>query len=93
MLARKPSYNYVLLGLVLFVFPVILLILLTKKLLKKRRADKQEAEAGYKLEPWHQAAAGQQQSGPTVPTVATHATGPYPPRADLGPQQNAREYV
>ena len=88
-MAYKTTYNYALLGLVLFIFPAIILILLTKKLLRKRWDKTKGVSTGYDLEPWHQAAAGQQVPAPGVsqPTVA------YPPRVELGPQQNTREYV
>lgn len=88
-MGQKPKYNYVLLGLVLFVFPAILIILMTKKFLSQRWKKNDKVVNGYNMEPWHQGTT-EQQSGPTV---GTHTVGPYPPRADLGPPQSARQYV
>lgn len=57
-LAGSPQYNYVLAGLVLFVFPVMVLILLTKKFVQKRwkktQAGAGDQQGGYKMEPWRQ---------------------------------------
>ncbi|KAI1085224.1 putative iron reductase domain protein [Whalleya microplaca] len=114
-LAQAPHYNYVLAGLVLIIFPGILIILLTKKFLSKHwKKDKNAGDepSGYNLEPWRQPDA-QAGYGPTItitgPPQPTHpgqnasmpAMGSYAPYqssrgargVDLGPKQNAREYV
>ncbi|KAI1499872.1 hypothetical protein F5X99DRAFT_388496 [Biscogniauxia marginata] len=91
-LALSPDYNYVLAGLVLFIFPGFVLIIVTKNLIrkywKKSKEVSDEPANGYDMEPWRQtqppkpvyAGAGQQSRNVGRPT-------------DLGPQQNAREYV
>ncbi|KAI1487859.1 hypothetical protein F5X96DRAFT_647977 [Biscogniauxia mediterranea] len=91
-LALSPDYNYVLAGLVLFIFPGFALIIVTKNLIRKYWKKGKEASGepanGYDMEPWKQpqppkpmyAGAGQQSRDAGRP-------------AGLGVQQNAQEYV
>ncbi|KAK6085026.1 hypothetical protein SCUP234_03209 [Seiridium cupressi] len=56
--AQSPQYNWVLAGLVIFIFPVMALILFTKKFVQKRwkktKAAPGEEQGGYDMEPWRQ---------------------------------------
>ncbi|KAI1657188.1 putative iron reductase domain protein [Daldinia decipiens] len=105
-LAQASQYNYVLAGLILFLFPAMILILVTKKFIQKRWNKSKNEPTGYNMEPWNQqngqagqgngAANTQQPMGQnaSIPSMSTyaphHAQGM---KADLGPQQNTREYV
>ncbi|RYP09894.1 hypothetical protein DL764_001028 [Monosporascus ibericus] len=101
-LAGSPKNNYVLMGIVLFVFPVIVLVLVTKRLLKKKYGKNKEGSSeggGYDLEPWRRPGATEAY---TVTATTVEYNGPsggmpanssYPPKSDMGPQQNAREIV
>ncbi|KAI1868841.1 hypothetical protein JX265_006820 [Neoarthrinium moseri] len=79
-LAQSPQYYWILAGLVIFIFPVIALILLTKKLICKRW-DRSKAAAGeqggFDLEPWRQTEAqrghGQQTAAPAGDYAPTQA--------------------
>ncbi|KAL7623436.1 hypothetical protein AAE478_007118 [Parahypoxylon ruwenzoriense] len=56
-LAQASQYNYVLAGLILFLFPAMILILVTKKFIQKRWNKNKEASSepsGYNMEPWRQ---------------------------------------
>ncbi|KAK9801578.1 hypothetical protein SCARD494_00630 [Seiridium cardinale] len=56
--AQSPQYNWVIAGLVIFIFPVMALILFTKKFIQKRwkktKAAPGEEQGGYDMEPWRQ---------------------------------------
>ncbi|KAK8073566.1 hypothetical protein PG994_004465 [Apiospora phragmitis] len=60
-LAQSSYWNLILGGLVIFVFPVILLILVTKHFISKRWNKKDPKEgSGFDMEPWRQTAETQQ---------------------------------
>ncbi|KAI2624861.1 putative iron reductase domain protein [Hypoxylon sp. NC1633] len=105
-LALSSQYNYVLTGLVLFIFPGMILVMLMKRFIQRRWNQRKGAAAepnGYNMEPWQQsqsqatynatAPAGQNASMPGMSSYAP----PYQPQgvkaAELGPKQNTREYV
>ncbi|KAI5859766.1 putative iron reductase domain protein [Durotheca rogersii] len=98
-LAQASQYSYVLAGLILFVFPALILVLVTKKFIQKRwsRSKGSPSEAaGYAMEPWQppagaQGLPGQNASLPPSSSYRPHHTPAA--RPDLSPQQNAREYV
>ncbi|CAJ2503233.1 Uu.00g106270.m01.CDS01 [Anthostomella pinea] len=110
-LALSTGYDYVLAGLVLVVFPIMVILIITKKFIQKRWKKSKESSVsdepnGYNMQPW-QGGEGQGQGqgqgqtihihgGRAVETLGVPAPA-YQPRstgaADLGPQQNAREYV
>ncbi|KAI1389421.1 putative iron reductase domain protein [Hypoxylon trugodes] len=102
-LAQSSQFNYVLAGLVLFIFPGMLLILVVKRFLQKRWEKRKNQPNGYDLEPWlqtnNQAGNGSAQEIPgqnaSIPGMASYA--PYQANGmktvDLGPPQNTREYV
>ncbi|RYP71117.1 hypothetical protein DL771_005051 [Monosporascus sp. 5C6A] len=101
-LAGSPKNNYVLMGIVLFVFPVIVLVLVTKRLLQKKYGKNKEDSSeggGYDLEPWRRTGATEAYTvtGTTVeyngPGGGMPAKGSYPPKPDMEPQQNTREIV
>ncbi|KAI1344675.1 hypothetical protein F5Y15DRAFT_363086 [Xylariaceae sp. FL0016] len=101
-LALSPGYDYVLAGLVLFIAPAIVLLLITKKFIQKWWAkSKEERPNGYDMEPWqHGEGQAQGQSvGARGVTIAESGQGPAPTyqpghrKMDLGPQQSVREYV
>ncbi|KAI0108240.1 putative iron reductase domain protein [Daldinia grandis] len=102
-LAQASQYNYVLAGLVLFLFPAMILVLVMKKYIQKRWSKSKNEPAGYNMEPWNQqsdqagqgnGAANTQQQNASIPSMSTytpyHAQGM---KAGLEPQQNTREYV
>ncbi|KAI0007435.1 putative iron reductase domain protein [Xylariaceae sp. FL0662B] len=114
-LAQSPHYNYVLAGLVLFVFPGMAIIFFTKRCIQKRWKKSKEASDepnGYRMEPWRQpnvrpgygptiTITAPSQKSPTIQSGRVPAMGSYAPYqssqggrgADLGPQQNVKEYV
>ncbi|RYP62397.1 hypothetical protein DL770_009596 [Monosporascus sp. CRB-9-2] len=101
-LAGSPENNYVLMGIVLFVFPVIVLVLVTKRLLQKKYGKDKEGSSeggGYDLEPWRRPGATEASTAAATtveyngPSGGMPATGSYPPKSDMGPQQNTREIV
>ncbi|KAK8024321.1 hypothetical protein PG993_012387 [Apiospora rasikravindrae] len=64
-LAQSSHWNLILGGLVIFVFPVIALILVTKHFISKRwnshyEGNKEGAGGGFDMEPWRQTAETQQ---------------------------------
>ncbi|KAF7534680.1 hypothetical protein G7054_g5991 [Neopestalotiopsis clavispora] len=75
--AQSPQYNWVLAGLVIFLFPAMALILFTKRCLSKRwKQTKAEPgqdgqTGGYNMEPW--------QPGTQQTTTTTTVNGPPPP--------------
>lgn len=88
-LALNPHYNYILVGLVIFIFPAIFLILLTKRLIQRRRNANQGSEQyGYNLEPWRQPEA-------PPPTYQQSSAGPMSngPGAAMPPQPDMRYYA
>ncbi|KAK6951442.1 hypothetical protein Daesc_007977 [Daldinia eschscholtzii] len=105
-LAQASQYNYVLAGLILFLFPVMMLILITKKFIQKRWNKSKNEPTGYNMEPWNQqngqAGQGNSTANPQQPlgqNVSIPAMSSYVPyhaqgrKADLGPRQNTQEYV
>ncbi|KAI1467796.1 putative iron reductase domain protein [Daldinia caldariorum] len=101
-LAQASQYNYVLAGLVLFLFPAMMLVLVTKKFIQKRWNKSKNEPAGYNLEPWNQpngqAGQGNNPQQPMGQNVSIPAASTYMPyhaqaKGGLGPQQNTREYV
>ncbi|KAI8624810.1 iron reductase domain protein [Xylariaceae sp. FL1651] len=53
-LALSPVYNFALLGIVLFIFPTFLFILLLKRIFQKWwQRNKKTDPNGYNMEPWH----------------------------------------
>ncbi|KAH9885162.1 hypothetical protein F4778DRAFT_761342 [Xylariomycetidae sp. FL2044] len=97
-LALAPSYNYVLAGLVLFIFPGVALLIMTKRFISKWWKNNKETPDepnGYNMEAWRGGGEAQQMQGqpPAQPGVAYAGYGRQVPAADLGPQQNTREYV
>ncbi|KAI0601471.1 hypothetical protein F4775DRAFT_539942 [Biscogniauxia sp. FL1348] len=91
-LALSPDYNYVLAGLVLFIFPGFALIIVTKNLIRKYWQKGKDASGepanGYDMEPWKQTQAPK----PTYAGAGQQSREAGRPE-DLGAQQNAREYV
>lgn len=52
-MALNPDYDYVLAGLVIFVFALLFVILFTKRCLTRRRAAKEGRDpGGFAMEPW-----------------------------------------
>ncbi|OTB14991.1 putative iron reductase domain protein [Daldinia sp. EC12] len=105
-LAQASQYNYVLAGLILFLFPIMMLILITKMFIQKRWNKSKNEPTGYNMEPWNQqngqAGQGNGVANPQQPlgqNVGIPAMSTYVPyhaqarKADLGPQQNTQEYV
>lgn len=77
-LAQSPQYNYVLAGLVVFLFPVMILILFTKRFISKRWSRQQakdggQGQGGYNMEPWQPA--------------STHASAQQPQNMAQAPDQ------
>ncbi|KXJ90839.1 hypothetical protein Micbo1qcDRAFT_163485 [Microdochium bolleyi] len=107
-LSQAVFYNYILLGLVLAIFPLFGVILAIRKCLSKKfdkenkivseTGDYSAGQTGYNLEPWQvpphlqQQQQHQQQPGAPYPGYSASA-GFAPPPAYQGPQQNTREYV
>ncbi|KAI8948418.1 hypothetical protein F4801DRAFT_458954 [Xylaria longipes] len=88
-LALSPGYDYALLGVVAFVLPAFLFILLVKKVFKKlmQKARQPEDNNGYDMEPWRG-------SQPTVQQPVAHATGDPATPTRLGiPPQDAKHFV
>ncbi|KAI1372909.1 putative iron reductase domain protein [Hypoxylon crocopeplum] len=92
-LALSPQYNYVLAGLVLFIFPAMILIFITKKFIQKRWNKSKEASPepnGYNMEPWQQSEAqAGYNAGAQVPPGQNAS---IPGMSSYAPTQ-AREYV
>lgn len=104
-----PARNLILAGLVVFVFPALVVILVTKKLIVKFfRGIKSEDEPannqnGYDMEPWrqneteHRATATGGQNDTAPPPAANPDMSSYAKyyaqHTDLGPEHSARQYV
>ncbi|KAI0855916.1 hypothetical protein F4860DRAFT_494746 [Xylaria cubensis] len=87
-LALSPGYDFALLGVVAFVLPAFLFILLVKKIFKKlvKTAKQSDESNGYDMEPWRG-------SQPGVQQPANHAGDPITPTRLGVPQQDARQFV
>ncbi|KAI3322332.1 iron reductase domain protein [Xylariaceae sp. AK1471] len=90
-LALSPGYDFALLGVVAFVLPAFLLILLVKKVFKKfMQKTKQTELNGYDMEPWQGAQPGVQPGEQPPPGY----TGRDPATPSLGPPpQGSRQFV
>ncbi|KAI0451188.1 hypothetical protein F5B21DRAFT_488031 [Xylaria acuta] len=88
-LALSPGYDFALLGVVAFVLPAFLFILLVKRVFKKlvQKAKQPEESGGYDMEPWRG-------SQPGVQQPVAHAAGePITPTRSGIPPQDARQFV
>ncbi|KAI1425039.1 hypothetical protein F5Y12DRAFT_749413 [Xylaria sp. FL1777] len=90
-LALSPGYDFALLGVVSFVLPVFLLILVAGKLFKKLMQKTKEPTivepSGYDLEPWRRDQPGAQ------PPAAYMVGDPATPTRWGAPPQGARQFV
>ncbi|KAH8671427.1 hypothetical protein BX600DRAFT_459035 [Xylariales sp. PMI_506] len=86
--ALSPQYNWILAGLVIFIFPAVAVIVITKNFFMKRLNRDKEGDAsqgGYDMEPWRQPEATQPQyehrttvtAGPNGPTTVLSDTRSY----------------
>ncbi|KAI0438846.1 hypothetical protein F4803DRAFT_73222 [Xylaria telfairii] len=88
-LALSPGYDFALLGVVGFVVPAFLLILLVKKIFKKlvQKVKQPDESNGYNMEPWHG-------SQPGVQHPVAHAGGdPITPTRSGIPPHDTRQFV
>ncbi|KAI0468099.1 hypothetical protein F4859DRAFT_214789 [Xylaria cf. heliscus] len=88
-LALSPGYDFALLGVVAFVLPAFLFILLVKKVFKKfmQKVKQPEESNGYDMEPWRGSQPGAQQP-------VAHAGGdPITPTRVGVPPQDTRQFV
>ncbi|KAI0133911.1 integral membrane protein [Xylariales sp. AK1849] len=89
--ALSPTRNWILAGLVIFIFPILGVILLSKNLIKKRWNRSKEAageQGGYDMEPWRQV-----EGQPGYEHRTTVTAGTNEPASPTSTQQDMRSYA
>ncbi|ORY65457.1 uncharacterized protein BCR38DRAFT_368758 [Pseudomassariella vexata] len=94
--AQNSKRNYILAGLVIFIFPVVAILILTKSFIRKRWARTKEETTGgqgggYNMEPWRQTEE-QTGMGHRAAVTAQHQNEPPPSNIGLSDMRSYSNY-